>query len=506
MNTSTPQMAKTGDLAGNVDRAVREARRLRHSAALAEPDALALRLGRGDPLPCLQLLHHALLRYSPHVARMVCEERGLGLAGKTDRAFAEGALRFLREALSLKPGLSAAQLLEPGAFAERRCIALADACAAVRREHEARERMARLRGVKAVARPSERLVMAGAGAGAATTAVAATTTTTAPAPRPRPPLLQATTVAAMIGCASSKEVKVATAELGALARAVRELRGAQVGGDEEAAEGDDDEDDEDGAWWSGEPRQQQPQSDPYPRPTYEQVAPIVDANDGGGGPVAPVAAAPAPATATTTATTTAALAACHARIASLESELAESRASAEVAREEFAARLAVLEGKVRLLERAPSAAAALSATRVGGGGGAAPTTLPPPPREEHQQPPASVVHKGSAKDDTDDEEAAYRHFYRQFLSSRGGMATTSAAAAAATAPARTSTAAAPFPPPPPPLASTGGGPLADAVAASLAARCDEATAYLDALRGGGGGSFGGTTARVKTATTTQPRF
>lgn len=81
----------------------------------------------GDPAALLAMLDWALVHYSPHVSAAFAGslERGRPPSSLDDVAFAWAALRFLRDALGVRPPLQAAQLLaRPGAFAYRKLSAV----------------------------------------------------------------------------------------------------------------------------------------------------------------------------------------------------------------------------------------------------------------------------------------------------------------------------------------------------------------------------------------------
>jgi hypothetical protein len=84
------------------------------SIAAAEPGVQAL----------LPLLHHALIIYSPDVARLISSS-GHDLLGKTDARFVEAAWRALADVFGYRPALSAKQFLARG-FAERKLATLSD--------------------------------------------------------------------------------------------------------------------------------------------------------------------------------------------------------------------------------------------------------------------------------------------------------------------------------------------------------------------------------------------
>ncbi|PRW32571.1 centrosomal of 44 kDa [Chlorella sorokiniana] len=102
----------------------------------------------GSPAPYLQALSWLLLHFSKHVALLVTQQ-GLQLRGASDLRFAEGALRFARDALALRPALSAAQLLADGQFARAKAALVLDVARACKERHNAAARQERLAALKA---------------------------------------------------------------------------------------------------------------------------------------------------------------------------------------------------------------------------------------------------------------------------------------------------------------------------------------------------------------------
>ena len=150
----------------------------------------------GSPVPALQALSWLLLHFSKHVALLVTQQGlqvsgwRLGnvsvsaasaggdparlprhlqhqprlhtsphppthpttlpqLRGASDLRFAEGALRFARDALALRPALSAAQLLADGQFARAKAAFVLDVARACKERHNAAARQERLAALKA---------------------------------------------------------------------------------------------------------------------------------------------------------------------------------------------------------------------------------------------------------------------------------------------------------------------------------------------------------------------
>lgn len=144
----------------------------------------------GSPAPVLQALSWLLLHFSKHVALLVTQQglqvclRGLGnvavyatqagrdpvqlpchlqhharlhthppmllqLRGASDLRFVEGALRFARDTLALRPALSAVQLLADGQFARAKAAFVLDVARACKERHNAAARQERLAALKA---------------------------------------------------------------------------------------------------------------------------------------------------------------------------------------------------------------------------------------------------------------------------------------------------------------------------------------------------------------------
>ena len=107
--------------------------------------------------------------FQPQLIRLLCDERPAHhfapslasahpyplppcpsqLRGATDLRFAEGALRFARDALALRPALSAAQLLADGQFARAKAALVLEVARACKERHNAAARQERLAALKA---------------------------------------------------------------------------------------------------------------------------------------------------------------------------------------------------------------------------------------------------------------------------------------------------------------------------------------------------------------------
>ncbi|KAG2501080.1 hypothetical protein HYH03_000898 [Edaphochlamys debaryana] len=138
----------TGDLAGNVQRLLRELKAIKYPG---DVDEVGLRLG--DPVALLPLLSFALLKFSRHVARFIVRS-GFELAGKTDQRFVESSFRLFRDVLNVRTVVTPAQFFEQG-FAERKVILLCDVIAVCKKVHNDEVRQERLAALKATRQPAQ---------------------------------------------------------------------------------------------------------------------------------------------------------------------------------------------------------------------------------------------------------------------------------------------------------------------------------------------------------------
>ncbi len=91
----------------------------------------------------------ALHRIAMLATNTACQLPSPQLRGASDMRFAEGVLRFARDALALRPSLSAAQLLADGQFARAKAALVLDVARACKERHNAAARQERLAALKA---------------------------------------------------------------------------------------------------------------------------------------------------------------------------------------------------------------------------------------------------------------------------------------------------------------------------------------------------------------------
>ncbi|KAI8475082.1 MAG: Centrosomal spindle body, CEP44-domain-containing protein [Monoraphidium minutum] len=143
--------AATGDIKGSLTALQRELRRIKHPGPV---DEIGLRLG--DPQASLPLLHHALVKYSRHVAARMAVY-GLELQAVADQRFAEQALRAAAGGLGLRPALTAVQWMAKGC-AESKVLLMckvAAACHDLHAQAAAAERRSKALACRPLARVPE---------------------------------------------------------------------------------------------------------------------------------------------------------------------------------------------------------------------------------------------------------------------------------------------------------------------------------------------------------------
>lgn len=114
------EMSSVGDIAAKVFLVQRLLKQVNYPTAIDNSTIQA-----GDASILLAILRHTVLRFSPYVSRL-CLESGFRPQGMNDASFIRGLLQFARNALSIKPMLTAIQFNTPETFLERKLMLVAD--------------------------------------------------------------------------------------------------------------------------------------------------------------------------------------------------------------------------------------------------------------------------------------------------------------------------------------------------------------------------------------------
>lgn len=112
-------IATTGDLKNNVEKLLREIRKMKLQI---EPDTHGWCVGL--PSSFLPIYHSALMHYSLPLAKSLMTQ-GYTLYGKSDLNFVHGLYQVLRNVFSYKPKLTESQFLA-NSFAERKLMMTCD--------------------------------------------------------------------------------------------------------------------------------------------------------------------------------------------------------------------------------------------------------------------------------------------------------------------------------------------------------------------------------------------
>lgn len=129
----------TGDVNGNMERVRAALRSVRYPGANAED--FGTRAGAGDPGVFLHALHHTLLVFSRHVAASILK-CGYELHAKTDMRFMECVQKLLASEFSYRMSLTPRQFFSNG-FAERKMMLVHDVVQLCRRKHNEMARKVR---------------------------------------------------------------------------------------------------------------------------------------------------------------------------------------------------------------------------------------------------------------------------------------------------------------------------------------------------------------------------